>query len=183
MDRQKIEEGVRLILEGIGEDPKREGLADTPYRISSMCEEIFGGYTDDAKVHLQKTFASKTSDIVIEKDIPFYSVCEHHLLPFFGTVSIGYVPDGRVVGLSKLARTVETYAKRAQIQEQMTSEITEAICKYLSPKGVIVAVSAEHLCMSMRGVRKPGTKTFTYRAEGCFLDNDRLKDEFFRLIG
>ena len=182
MDRVKIEDGVRLILEGIGEDLDREGLRDTPYRISAMCEEIFGGYEQDPAVPLGRTFSSETGDIVIEKGISFYSVCEHHLLPFFGTVSIGYVPDGKVVGLSKLARTVEIFARRAQIQEQMTSQIAEAIQKELEPKGVIVVVNAEHLCMSMRGVKKPGTQTMTYKTTGCFTEDEELRKLFFSMI-
>ena len=182
MDKNKIEEGVRLILEGIGEDTSREGLKDTPCRISAMCEEIFGGYGQDPAVPLSRTFSSETGDIVIEKDISFYSVCEHHLLPFFGTVSIGYVPDGKVVGLSKLARTVEIYSRRAQIQEQMTTQIAEALQDELKPKGVIVVARAEHLCMSMRGVKKPGTQTMTYKTTGCFSDDEELRKLFFSMI-
>ena len=182
MDKKKIEEGVRLILEGIGEDTQREGLKDTPYRISNMCEEIFGGYGKDASEPLSRTFTSETGDIVIEKGISFYSVCEHHLLPFFGDVFIGYIPDGRVVGLSKLARTVEIYARRAQIQEQMTTQIAEAIQRELDPKGVIVVAHAEHLCMSMRGVKKPGTKTMTYKTTGCFTEDEELRKLFFSMI-
>ena len=182
MDKEKIEEGVRLIIEGIGEDVEREGLKDTPYRISNMCEEIFGGYEQDPAEPLSKTFESETGDIVIEKGIRFYSVCEHHLLPFFGTVSIGYVPDGKVVGLSKLARTVEVFARRAQIQERMTTQIAEAIQNELSPKGVIVVVKAEHLCMSMRGVKKPGTETETYKTTGCFKEDEELRKLFFSMI-
>ena len=182
MDKQKIEEGVRLILEGIGENPDREGLKDTPYRVSNMCEEIFGGYEKDPAEPLSKTFTAETGDIVIEKDIRFYSVCEHHLLPFFGTVTIGYVPDGKVVGLSKLARTVEIYARRAQIQEKMTTQIAEAIQKTLKPKGVIVVAKAEHMCMSMRGVKKPGTETMTYKTTGCFTEDEELRKLFFSMI-
>ncbi len=182
MDKEKIEEGIRLILEGIGEDGEREGLKDTPYRISSMCEEIFGGYGKDPSIPLGRTFTSDTGDIVIEKDIRFYSVCEHHLLPFFGTVSIGYVPDGKVVGLSKLARTVEIFARRAQIQEQLTSQIADAIQTHLSPKGVIVVIKAEHMCMSMRGVNKPGTQTMTYKTTGCFEGDQEMRKLFFSML-
>ncbi len=182
MDKQKIEEGVRLILEGIGEDGNREGLTDTPFRVSNMCEEIFGGYTKDAAEPLSRTFTSETGDVVIEKNIRFYSVCEHHLLPFFGTVSIGYVPDGKVVGLSKLARTVEVFARRAQIQEKMTTQIAEAIQENLKPKGVIVVAKAEHMCMSMRGVQKPGTETMTYKTTGCFTEDEELRKLFFSML-
>ena len=182
MDKKKIEDGIRLILEGLGEDINREGLKDTPYRISNACEEIFGGYSQDPAEPLSRIFSSETGDIVIEKGIRFYSMCEHHLLPFYGTVSIGYVPDGKVVGLSKLARTVEIYARRAQIQERMTTQIAEAIQKELSPKGVIVVIKAEHLCMSMRGVQKAGTETETYKTTGCFKEDEELRKLFFSMI-
>ncbi|MEE3468353.1 MAG: GTP cyclohydrolase I FolE [Eubacterium sp.] len=182
MDKQKIEEGVRLLLEGIGEDPEREGLKDTPRRVSNMCEQIYGGYTQDPAEPLSRTFTAETGDIVIEKNIRFYSMCEHHILPFFGTVTIGYVPDGKVVGLSKLARTVEIFARRAQIQEKMTTQIAEAIQENLRPKGVIVLAKAEHLCMSMRGVEKPGTETMTYKTTGCFTEDEELRKLFFSMI-
>ena len=136
MNHEKIELAVKLFLEGIGEDTAREGLQDTPHRIAVMCEELFGGYDKDVAEPLSRTFHSGMGDMVVEKDIPFYSVCEHHLLPFFGKVHIGYVPDGKVVGLSKLARTVEIYARRAQIQEQLTSQIADAIMDHLSPGGL-----------------------------------------------
>ena len=172
MDHNKIEQAVKLFLEGIGEDTAREGLRDTPKRIAQMCEELFGGYQMDAAGHLSRVFHSETGDMVVEKDITFYSVCEHHLLPFFGKVHIGYIPDGRVVGLSKLARTVETYARRAQVQEQLTSQIADALMKYLSPRGVMVMVEAEHMCMSMRGIKKPGAKTAVYAVRGV-LEQDK----------
>lgn len=182
MDKTKIEEGVRLMLEGIGEDINREGLLDTPKRISAMCEEIFAGIGCDAKEHLCKTFAALGNDVVLEKDIQFYSVCEHHLLPFMGKAHIAYIPKDRVVGLSKLARTVDVYAKRPQIQEQMTRQIAQDIMENLKPLGVCVIVEAEHLCMSMRGVRKPGTTTMTYAALGEFKDNKELLDRVFMMI-
>ncbi len=182
MDHKKIEEAVKLFLEGIGEDVNREGLADTPKRIAKMCEEIFGGLNRDAGEYLHKTFTAVNNEIIIEKEIPFYSVCEHHLLPFYGKACIGYIPDGRVAGLSKLARTVETYAKRPQIQEQLTAQIADDIMKYLKPKGVIVLLEAEHMCMTMRGVQKPGTRTTTYVGRGVFEENMEMKNTFFRLI-
>ena len=182
MDKDKIKEATRLFLEGIGENPDREGLLDTPHRIAAMCEEIFGGYEKDPAEPLSRVFKSDTGDIVIEKDIRFYSVCEHHLLPFFGTVSIGYVPDGKVVGLSKLARTVDIYARRAQIQEQMTTDIAMAIQENLQPKGVIVLAKAEHMCMSMRGVNRPGTQTQTYKTTGVFTEDEELRKLFFSMI-
>ena len=182
MDKDKIEQSVRLFLEGIGEDVQREGLQDTPLRVANMCEEIFGGIGQSPEEHLEKTFTSTRSDMVIEKDINFYSVCEHHLLPFYGVVHIGYIPDGKVVGLSKLARTVEVYARRAQIQEQLTGQIADAIMEFLQPKGVIVMIEAEHMCMTMRGIKKPGTKTISYVAKGQCENNEKLLDRFFNLV-
>lgn len=181
MDAQKIEQAVTLFLEGIGENPDREGLKDTPKRISAMCEELFAGFHMDAKEHMEKYFTVGQSQMVLEKDITFYSVCEHHFLPFYGKVHIAYIPDGKVVGLSKLARTVEVYAKRPQIQEQMTNQIADAIMEYLHPKGVMVLVEAEHMCMTMRGIKKPGTKTVTYAVHGEFEDAG-LQDNFFKMI-
>ena len=182
MDHKKIEDAVKLFLEGIGEDVHREGLADTPKRIAAMCEEIFGGLNQDAGEFLLKTFTAVNNEMIIEKDISFYSVCEHHLLPFYGKAHIGYIPDGKVLGLSKLARTVETYAKRPQIQEQLTAQIADDIMKYLKPKGVIVLLEAEHMCMTMRGVKKPGTLTATLLGRGVFENNAELRNTFFRLV-
>lgn len=182
MDKTKIKEAVSLFLEGIGEDKNREGLVDTPERIAQMCEELFGGYGNDASEHLSRTFDSEQKELVVEKDITFYSVCEHHLLPFYGKVHIGYVPDGKVVGLSKLARTVEVFARRAQIQEQLTNQIADAIMDTLNPRGVLVMVEAEHMCMTMRGIKKPGSKTVTISTRGCAQDNLELKQEFMELI-
>ena len=183
MDQDKIREGVRLILEGIGEDPSREGLVDTPERISRMYQEICGGYTQRAQEHLSKTFTVGSSELVMEKDIPFYSLCEHHMLPFFGKVAIAYIPNGKVVGISKLARTVEVYARRLQIQENMTGEIADAIMEYLHPQGVMVCVQAEHLCMTMRGIKKPGAQTVTTAARGCFDEDPGLRSTFLQLLG
>lgn len=182
IDKEKIEEAVRLLLEGIGEDINREGLLETPERIARMYEEIYGGLSEDAAVHLSKTFTSNSTDMVIEKDITFYSTCEHHLLPFFGVVHIAYIPDGKVVGISKLARTVEVYARRPQIQEQMTGQIADALMDNLSPKGVMVMVEAEHMCMSMRGIKKPGSKTVTYAALGEFKENKELREIFLSAV-
>ncbi len=182
MNQEKITQAVRLFLEGIGEDIEREGLQDTPVRIANMCEEIFGGLDKDAKEHLSKTFTSDHEDMVIEKDITFYSVCEHHLLPFYGKVHIGYMANGKVVGLSKLARTVEVYARRPQIQEQLTHQIAQAIMTELKPDGVIVMIEAEHMCMTMRGIKKPGTQTVTYATEGCFQEDKELQHRFFDLV-
>ena len=174
VDQKKIEEAVRLLLEGIGEDVSREGLADTPNRVARMYEEICRGMDEDAAQHLSKTFAVDSNEIVVEKDITFYSTCEHHLMPFYGKAHIAYLPNGRVVGLSKLARTVEVYARRLQIQEQMTTQIAEAVMEHLKPQGVMVMVEAEHMCMAMRGVSKPGSRTV--------YDDPRLQQYFFEMI-
>ena len=182
MDHKKIQQAVKLLLEGIGEDVNREGLKETPNRIALMCEEIFGGLNIDVSEYLQKTFTANHNEMVIEKDISFYSVCEHHLLPFYGKAYIAYIPDGKVVGLSKLARTVEAFAKRPQIQEQMTAQIADNIMKHLKPKGVIVLLEAEHMCMTMRGVCKPGTRTTTFVVRGEFENNKELTNTFFQLI-
>lgn len=182
MDSEKIKEGVRLILEGIGEDVNREGLLETPDRIARMCEQIFGGLEQDAAVHFEKKFHAVNNNIVIEKDIIFHSVCEHHLLPFFGKAHVAYIPNEKVAGLSKLARTVEVFARRPQIQENMTAQIAEAIEKYLEPKGVMVMIEAEHMCMSMRGVQKPGTKTVTTITKGAFAEDFALQQTFMQMV-
>ena len=159
MDSEKIKEGVRLILSGIGEDINREGLLETPDRIARMYEELAGGYTDSAATHLQKRFHVDNNDMVLEKDIHFYSFCEHHMLPFYGTAAIAYIPNGEVVGLSKMARTVEVFAKRFQLQERLTAQIADAFMDELKPKGVMVLVQAEHMCMTMRGIKKQGLRS------------------------
>lgn len=181
MDAKKIEQAVTLFLEGIGEDVNREGLLDTPKRISAMCEELFAGLKQTPEEHLSKTFQAQNNEMVIEKDISFYSVCEHHLLPFYGKVHIAYIPDGKVVGLSKIARTVEVYARRPQIQEQMTAQIADAFVEYLKPKGVMVMIEAEHMCMTMRGIKKPGSKTVTYVCRGMFEEDNQLIERFIQL--
>lgn len=182
VDRTKVEEGVRLILEGIGENPKREGLVGTPDRIARMYEEIFSGLDMDAKEPLSKTFSTDNSEMVIEKDIPFYSTCEHHFMPFYGKAHVAYIPDGRVVGISKLARTVEVYARRPQIQEQLTEQICDALMENLHPKGAIVMIEAEHMCMTMRGIKKPGSKTVTFAMGGQFEDDEKLQNRFFQMV-
>ena len=171
IDQEKIKQAVKLLLEGIGEDTGREGLKETPERIARMYEEIYGGMDEDAAEHLKKTFHVENNEIVMEKDITFYSTCEHHLLPFYGKAHIAYIPDGKVVGLSKLARTVEAFARRLQIQEQLTGQIADALMEHLKPKGVRVMIEAEHMCMTMRGIKKPGSQTvtavsYTHRARG-----------------
>ena len=182
IDREKVEAAVRLLLEGIGEDVNREGLLGTPDRIARMCEEIYGGTDEEVAVHLSKTFPAAGNEIVLEKDIALYSMCEHHLLPFYGKAHVAYVPDGRVVGLSKLARTVEAYARRPQIQEQLTAQIADALMEHLNPKGSMVVIEAEHMCMTMRGIKKPGAKTMTYVCRGVFKEDAALCERVFAML-
>ena len=183
MNSEKIEQGIKLILEGIGEDINREGLKGTPERISRMYEEIFGGLNKSPKEFLEVTFSADNNEMVIEKDITFYSMCEHHLLPFYGKAHVAYIPDGKVVGISKLARTVDLIARKPQIQEKMTAEIADALMEYLKPKGALVMIEAEHMCMTMRGIKKPGSQTVTMATRGMFENNKDLRDEFFDLLG
>ncbi len=182
IDEEKIKKGVRLLLEGIGEDPLREGLAETPDRIARMYREIFAGLAQDAAEPLAKTFCVEHTDMVLERDITFYSICEHHLLPFYGKAHVAYIPDGRVAGLSKLARTVEIYARRPQLQERLTAQIADAVMEHLKPGGVMVMLQAEHMCMTMRGVRQLGSQTVTYAARGVFETSSILQDRFFALV-
>ncbi len=181
IDKEKIETAVRMLLEGMGENPDREGLRETPKRVARMYEEIYGGMTEEARSHLSRTFSVEHNEMVVEKDIVFYSTCEHHLMPFYGKAHVAYIPDGKVVGLSKLARTVEVYARRLQIQEQMTGQIADAVMEYLKPQGVMVLV-AEHMCMTMRGVKKPGSRTITSAARGVFAKQTALQERFFRML-
>ncbi|MCI6001081.1 MAG: GTP cyclohydrolase I FolE [Finegoldia magna] len=183
MDKEKIEQAVSMIIEAIGEDPNREGLLETPQRVARMYEEIFSGLNQNAKAHLSKSFEIVDDNMVIEKDIPFYSMCEHHLLPFWGKVNIAYIPDKRVAGLSKLARTVDVYSKKPQLQERLNIEIADALMDYLNCKGCLVIIEAEHMCMNMRGVKKPGTSTMTSVARGAFEEDLDLKNEAYRLMG
>jgi GTP cyclohydrolase I len=184
MDHAKIEQGVRLILEGVGEDPEREGLLDTPTRVARMYEEVFAGLGQDAAPLFSKSFGENHSELVLVKDIPFYSICEHHLVPFFGMAHVGYLPgrDGRICGISKLARLVDLFARRPQVQERLTSQVADTLLEQLEPDGVIVVIEAEHLCMSMRGVRKPGSKTTTSAVRGAFKTSQKTRDEALSLI-
>ncbi len=184
MDTARIENAVREILYAIGEDPEREGLAGTPRRIAKMYEEIFSGINEDPSRHLEVYFQEeKYEELVIVKDIPFYSMCEHHLVPFFGKAHVGYLPkNGRLTGLSKLARVVETAAKRPQLQERLTSTIAETIMDKLKPYGVIVIIEAEHMCMTMRGVKKPGSLTVTSAVRGVFSTDSKARAEAMSLI-
>ena len=181
-DHEKIKQGVRMILEGVGEDPNREGLVETPDRVARMYEEIFSGLYMDAAEPLAKRFHVAGNEMVLEKDIVFYSTCEHHLMPFFGKAHVAYIPKGEVVGLSKIARTVEVFAKRPQLQEQLTAQIADAINEQLHPMGVMVMVEAEHTCMTMRGVKKTGSKTVSYVTRGIFAEDTALQDRFFQLV-
>ena len=168
MDRERAIKAVEEFLTAVGEDVTREGLKDTPARVADMFAELLSGNADDASRHLSKVFDVPSGDMVIEKDIAFSSTCEHHLMPFFGKMAIAYIPDKKVAGLSKLARTVEVYAKRLQLQERLTSQVAEAVYKYLGARGVIVLCVAEHTCMTCRGVKKFGSKTVTYSIAGDF---------------
>ncbi|MDE5746740.1 MAG: GTP cyclohydrolase I FolE [Acetatifactor sp.] len=181
VDQEKIKQGVRLLLEGIGEDVSREGLKDTPDRVARMYEEIFSGMEEDAGEHLSKVFSAENAGVVLERDIVFHSTCEHHMMPFYGKAHIAYLPQDKVVGLSKLARTVEVYARRLQIQERMTGQIADAVMEHLQPRGVMVILEAEHMCMTMRGVKKPGSSTVTVAARGAFEDN-ALQEQIWRML-
>ena len=184
MDKAKIEEGVRLILEGIGEDPNREGLLKTPARVARMYEEVFSGMGVDPRRHFETTFDEHHEEMVIVRDIPFYSMCEHHLLPFFGLAHVAYIPaaDGRICGLSKLARLVDEYAKRPQVQERLTSQIADTLIDEMHPQGALVVLEAEHLCMSMRGIKKPGSRTTTSAVRGAFEKSQATRSEALNLI-
>ena len=182
VDKDKVREGITLLLEGIGEDPLREGLIDTPDRVARMYEELCQGMEEDPREQLSKAFHAENNEMILEKDITFYSICEHHLMPFYGKAHIAYIPDGKVVGISKLARTVEVYARRLQIQEKLTAEIADAIMEYVKPKGVMVQLSAEHMCMTMRGIKKPGSQTVTMVTRGVFAENKELQDRFLQLV-
>ena len=183
MDTQKIEIAVKMIIEAVGEDANREGLQETPARVARMYQEIFSGLGQTAEEHLSKSFEIIDDNMVVEKDIFFHTMCEHHFLPFYGRAHIAYIPDGRVAGLSKLARTVEVYSKKPQIQERLNIEVADALMDYLGAKGAFVVIEAEHMCMSMRGVRKPGTATLTTVARGLFETDKDLRDQAYRLMG
>lgn len=182
VDQEKVKRAARLMLEGIGEDPDREGLRETPERIARMYGELFAGRETDGREEMSKVFSVLAGQMVLEKDISFYSMCEHHMLPFFGKAHIAYLPQDKVVGLSKLARTVEIYARRLQLQERMTQQIADAVSAFLAPKGVMVVTEAEHMCMTMRGVRKPGSRTVSAAVKGAFETDDALREQFFRML-
>ncbi len=182
VDKDKIERAVRMIIDAIGEDPTREGLVETPRRIAEMYAEVFGGLEQDPREFLQTGFEEEHREMVILRDIPFHSMCEHHFLPFYGVAHIGYIPRGRVVGISKIARTVEALARRPQLQERLTSHIADIISEALTPSGVGVVLEAAHLCMIMRGVKKPGSLVVTSANRGIFRTNMATREEFISLI-
>ena len=183
MNLQQIEQAVRLIIEAIGEDPHREGLRDTPKRVAKMYAEVFSGLNEDPKEYFKTIFGEAHEELVLVKDIPFYSMCEHHLVPFFGLAHVAYIPrGGRVTGLSKLARAVEAVARRPQLQERITATIADSITEALDPHGVMVVVEAEHMCMTMRGIKKPGAKTVTTAVRGAFASNEAKRAEVLSLI-
>ena len=180
---QKIEEAVKMILEAVGENVDREGLLDTPKRVSKMYEEMFSGINEDPREFFSTVFHENHEDLVLVKDIPFYSMCEHHLVPFYGKAHIAYLPkDGRVAGLSKLGRCVESVARRPQLQERITSTVADSIMEMLQPQGVYVVVEAEHMCMTMRGLKKPGSKTVTSVARGVYEEDEVLRREVISFI-
>ena len=181
-DQARIQAAVVELLTAIGDDPQRDGLQQTPRRIAEMYAEIFEGLWSDPREYLKVVFEVAHDEMVILRNIPFYSMCEHHFLPFHGEAHVGYIPDGRVVGISKLARVVEGFARRPQIQEQLTSQIAEAIMEGLKPDGVAVVIEAEHLCMTMRGVQKPGAKMVTSAMRGDFRQSAVTRSEFLSLV-
>jgi len=182
IDKAKIEKAVAAIIEAIGENPKREGLVGTPKRIAEMYAEVFGGIYEDPGEELRVGFEEGHQEMVILKDIPFYSMCEHHFLPFHGLAHVGYIPNGRVVGASKIGRVVEILARRPQLQERLTTQIANTIVSVLEPKGVAVVIQAEHLCMTMRGVKKPGSNIVTSAMRGLFQKNPLTRSEFLFLV-
>lgn len=183
-DFDKVQQGVRLILEGIGENPAREGLRETPARVARMYQEVFSGMHTDPHEFFTMLFDEHHQEMVLVKDISFYSMCEHHLAPFFGYAHVAYIPsvDGRICGLSKLARLVEAFAHRPQVQERLTSQIADTLVKELKPQGVMVVIEAEHMCMSMRGVKKPSSKTTTSAVRGSFKMNLSTRNEVMHLM-
>jgi GTP cyclohydrolase I len=184
IDEAKIKAAITMIIEAIGEDPEREGLLETPRRVAEMYSELFAGIGIDPKSELKVGFEEGHHEMVIVRDIPFYSTCEHHILPFYGVAHVGYIPnkDGRVVGASKLARVVEIISKRPQLQERLTSAIADSIVEAIKPDGVAVVIQAEHLCMIMRGIKKPGSALVTSALRGCFRSRPDTRNEFFCLL-
>ena len=182
MDKEKIKKGVKLILEGIGEKTSRDGIKDTPKRVAEMYEEIFAGIEESEKDLLRSIKGESHDEMILIKDIPFYSVCEHHLRPFIGKAHIAYVPAGNIVGLSDLAKALEHFAKRPQVQERLTTQLADFIMKKIKPRGTMVVIDADHLCMSMRGIKKPGSRTVTSAVRGIFRTKSSTREEMLQLI-
>ncbi len=182
IDQSRIEKAVREILEAIGEDPNREGLVKTPKRVAAMFAELFSGTHDDPSKHLKTFFTERYDEIVILRDIPFHSMCEHHLMPFIGTANIAYLPDGKVVGVSKLARLVEGLSHRMQVQERLTTQVADMLMEHIKPKGVAVILKAQHTCMTIRGVKKPGSTMITSALRGIFKTNLASRTEILSLL-
>jgi len=183
MDKEKIKKAVKDILEAVGDDPDREGLKNTPKRVAEMYEEILGGIHRNPDDDLEVFFEKEHDEIILLKDIPLYSICEHHMVPFVGKAHVAYIPgNNKITGLSKIARVVDTLARRLQVQERLTTEIAEVLMRKLTPRGVLVVVEAEHLCMSMRGVKKPGIITMTSAVRGVFRTSQKTRSEALSLI-
>lgn len=182
VDTGRIERAMHEMIEAIGEDPLREGLVDTPARVGRMYAELFGGLRIDPTDYLRVGFEASHDEMVILRDIPFYSVCEHHFMPFHGVAAVGYIPHGRVVGISKLARLVDGYARRPQLQERLTTQVADALMNTLQPDGVAVVIEAEHLCMTQRGIKKPGSRMITSATRGTFREDEVTRSEFLSLV-
>ena len=183
VDTERIERAVHELLAALGEDPTRDGLVKTPHRVAKMYEELFAGFGENPADHLEITFAADHDEMVMVRDIPLFSSCEHHLIPFVGVAHVAYLPAERIIGLSKLARVVEHYSRDLQVQERLTKQVAACIQEHLSPKGVGVVLEAEHMCMSLRGVQKPGTRTVTSALHGLVRDDPRTREEFLSLTG
>jgi len=182
MDLKKIENAVRAILEAVGENPQREGLKDTPMRVGRMYQELLAGFSHNPKEHLQSVFTEKCDEVILLRDIPFYSICEHHLMPFIGKAHIAYLPDEKVLGVSKLARIVDCFARRLQVQERLTAQIADFLTENLAPQGVAVVLEASHSCMTIRGIKKPGSTMVTSALRGIFKKDPRSRAEVLSLM-
>lgn len=182
IDATRIENAVKEIILAIGEDPKREGLLDTPSRVARMYEEILSGHVDDPNDHMKSIFNEDYNEIVLLRDIPFFSICEHHMMPFIGKAHVAYLPTGKVLGVSKLARVVDSFAHRLQVQERLTNQIADFLMENLNPRGVTVVIEASHSCMTIRGIRKPGSSMITSALRGIFIRDQRSRSEVLSLI-
>ncbi|MDD5459094.1 MAG: GTP cyclohydrolase I FolE [Phycisphaerae bacterium] len=182
IDIEKIEKAVRMILEAVGENPDREGLHDTPARVARMYGELLAGMREEPQRHIKKVFTEKYNEIVLLKDIPFFSICEHHMMPFIGKANVAYLPNGKVLGVSKLASIVDSFAKRLQVQERLTSQIADFLMENLQPQGVAVVMEASHSCMTIRGIRKPGSEMITSALRGIFIRDPKSRSEVMTLM-